>query len=115
MSTANPHRKSPFTTNPPTAANRPATGHSADTWKLLEHDDYRALSKTENILQRDSSLATEIFHPEKEQNRTSLYIVMVMPHLVLPRTKSENDGSQNQTLTGQLGMWLNGQFDDLFN
>ena len=50
-----------------------------------------------------------------DRSQDALLVAMVMPHLVLPRTKSENDGSQNQTLTRRLEMWLNGQFDDLFH
>ena len=38
---------------------------------------------------------------------------MVMPHLVLPRTKREDDGSQSKTLTRRLDMWLKGCFTDL--
>ena len=49
-----------------------------------------------------------------DRSQDALLIVMVMPQIVLPRMKSENDGSQNQTLTRRLGMWLNGQFDNLF-
>ena len=50
-----------------------------------------------------------------DRSQDALLVVMVMPHLVLPRTKSENGGSQNQTLMRQLEMWLNGQFDYLFH
>ena len=42
-----------------------------------------------------------------DRSQDALLIVMVMHHLVLSRTKSENDGSQNQTLTRLLEMWLN--------
>ena len=35
------------TANPFITANLTATGHFANTWKLLEHDNRRTLSKTE--------------------------------------------------------------------
>ena len=132
--TANPHRKSPTTANPFITSNLTARGHSANTWNLLEHDDCRTFSKTENNIQRNRSLATKIFLLEKEQNRTRLYRyspyhIGRSPRQISRCLVGRYDGAPSrtpanekwnwciteQTLTRRLEMWQNGQFEDLFD
>ena len=39
---------------------------------------------------------------------------MVMPHLILARTKSSNDGSINKTVSRRLDQWIKGEYEELY-
>ena len=56
-------------------------------------------------------LSSTIDHNEK--NKTAIYAAMVMPHLILARTKSSNDGSINKTVSRRLDQWIKGEYEEL--
>ena len=40
---------------------------------------------------------------------------MIMPHLILAKTKNESDGSVTKTILRRLDQWIKGDFHNLFN
>ena len=45
---------------------------------------------------------------------TAMYCAMVMPHLILARTKMEDDASNNKTIARRLDQWTKWDVDSLF-
>ena len=45
---------------------------------------------------------------------TALYRAMVIPHLILTRTRKEDDTSNNKTVEGRLYQWLKSDIEFLF-
>ena len=45
---------------------------------------------------------------------TAIYCPMVMPHLILARTRMEDDAAYNKTVAGRLDQWIKWDIDSLF-
>ena len=48
------------------------------------------------------------------QTECAMICTMIMPHLLLAISKSENDASITKTLSRRLDLWIRCEFDDLF-
>ena len=60
----------------------------------------------------NTELSGTLDRPEKAE--IALIATMVMPHIILARSKDGNDGSITKTIGRRLDQWLNGNFMDLF-
>ena len=65
-------------------------------------------------MQRNSPLESRPLHDQQKKAEIALIATMVMPHLILARSKDGNDGSITKTIGRRLDQWLNGNFMDLF-
>ena len=52
---------------------------------------------------------------DNDKAEAALAAAMTLPHLILPRTKDGNDGSISKTISRRLDLWINCDFDKLFN
>ena len=51
---------------------------------------------------------------ETPSSNVSMKTAMIIPHLLLPKTKSETNGSNSKTLSRRLILWKQGLLDELF-
>ena len=54
-------------------------------------------------------------HIENNENTFAMHAAMIFPHLLLRKTKSENNGSLFTTIARRLKQWQNGDLDGLYN
>ena len=53
---------------------------------------------------------------DKDQfSHKALKAAMVMPHLILARTKDKNDGSLSEMLSSRINLWVNSDFGNIFH
>ena len=52
---------------------------------------------------------------ENNENAFAMHAAMIFPHLLLCKTKSENDGSLSKTIARRLKQWQDGDLDGLYN
>ena len=120
---------------PPTSGTR-RTNSCTTTQRFLEPHQFRNITNADENIQRNSHwnavlytisknktgfkftdtmntvLSGTLDRPEKAE--IALIATMVMPHLILARSKDGNDGSITKTIGRRLDQWLNGNFMDLF-
>ena len=52
---------------------------------------------------------------ENNENTFAMHAAMIFPHLLLCKTKSENDGCLSKTIARRLKQWEDGDLDRLYN
>ena len=52
---------------------------------------------------------------ENNENTFAMHAAMIFPHLILCKTKSENDGFLSKTIARRLKQWQDGDLDGLYN
>ena len=71
-------------------------------------------NKTGHKFRETMNCLMTLFAENSSKANIALYAAMLLPHLILARTSSEPDTSQNQVTTRRLRMWLTGETEVLF-
>ena len=51
---------------------------------------------------------------ETSNSNVAMKTAMILPHLLLPKTKSETNGSNSKTLSRRIILWKQGLLDEFF-
>ena len=81
-------------------------------WKLV----FMILSKNkvaENFIETINTTLNSLI--ENNENTFAMHAAMIFSHLLLDKTKSENDGSLSKTIARRLKQWEDGDLDGLNN
>ena len=79
-------------------------------WKLV----FMILSKNkvaENFIETINTTLNSLI--ENNENTFAMHAAMIFSHLLLDKTKSENDGSLSKTIARRLKQWEDGDLDGL--
>ena len=81
-------------------------------WKPIFFNIFK--NKTGELLLKCLETTLQPLAENRNHHEMSMKAAMVLPHLILARTNDRRDGSVNKLLQKRLQLWINGDFDKLF-